>query len=379
MPSSVFLNPQMGVSSSGAAVAIGTTTFVSGADVTVKTDGLRDNSGTLEFKNATDAWTPVASAQQLYDDFTRADTAEGSIGTAASGYVWSLLNSTGGASTVTHIASNIWVCAAGQTAYAWYQSPSPIKSVGGVFSFVAGGGANDSAVNLSISNAKTIAKLLHVTLTTTAIQVAIYVNSPYSNTVLLQQSISAPSDGSQHSLEYSITGCMMRLVVDGVPYLVNDSRIAEWANAKYTFWELAADANPLTLGRWHMAYASTSVGAAWPTTMSAGAGNATTVSNAPVTVAKDAAVRFGGSGSGGTVTVFSLNDNVTGVYGLAGTANATTEFHDYGTAFTPTKDSAGNFNIYYDAAGADGAGYYVQNKQSGSRQLIIVVVGRRIA
>lgn len=75
--------------------------------------------------------------------------------------------------------------------------------------------------------------------------------------------------------------------------------------------------------------------------------------------------------------MFVVQDNasVNAIFSLNGSNNSTSEVADPLANFSVTKDTAGSINVYYDAAGASGAGYYLQNTRGSTRSIRMVRIG----
>lgn len=58
------------------------------------------------------------------------------------------------------------------------------------------------------------------------------------------------------------------------------------------------------------------------------------------------------------------SDASMGVFDVRGGFNAVIEVRDSAGNFSTTKDTASSTNVYYDASGPSGAGYYIQLKGS---------------
>lgn len=74
-------------------------------------------------------------------------------------------------------------------------------------------------------------------------------------------------------------------------------------------------------------------------------------------------------------TLFVVNDEdaMTGQFRLRG--GNPTAVVDGPTYFSATKDNATTVNVYYDASGPSGAGYYLQNKRGASRTIRLIRIG----
>jgi hypothetical protein len=87
-----------------------------------------------------------------------------------------------------------------------------------------------------------------------------------------------------------------------------------------------------------------------------------------VTIANNG-VQFLGTSVRGFIDV-STDDNEGGRFFLKGPGNLTVKISDSsGGMYTITKNTANSLNCYYDAAGASGAGYYLQNTRGGNRDV----------
>jgi hypothetical protein len=84
---------------------------------------------------------------------------------------------------------------------------------------------------------------------------------------------------------------------------------------------------------------------------------------------------FLGAALVGRFTVVNVNNGGYGDFAMRGTVNATVEMADSLTAFSITKDTATSINVYYDAAGSSGAGYYLQNNIGSSRTVRVLLIG----
>jgi hypothetical protein len=88
-------------------------------------------------------------------------------------------------------------------------------------------------------------------------------------------------------------------------------------------------------------------------------------------------VLFMGTSRQGELTIINVEDQRQAKFLLYGAGNVTVEM----TAFDPsdnfsiTKDTASKINVYYDAAGASGAGYYIQNNRGGTRTVRSLLIG----
>ncbi len=91
----------------------------------------------------------VCSAQPLaiYDDFHRADTSAGVLGTPPTGGQYSLQGF--GASTpltVTRIEDNRWVSQPGEVAYAYFKTVNEVRGIGGMCSWLPGNSGSSPGV-----------------------------------------------------------------------------------------------------------------------------------------------------------------------------------------------------------------------------------------
>ncbi len=70
-------------------------------------------------------------------------------------------------------------------------------------------------------------------------------------------------------------------------------------------------------------------------------------------------------------------DNRTCGFQVRGSSNAVDDqvALDPNGQCTAVKDSAASVNVYYDAAGGSGAGYYIQNKRTTTRNIRVVIIG----
>lgn len=84
---------------------------------------------------------------------------------------------------------------------------------------------------------------------------------------------------------------------------------------------------------------------------------------------------FLGTAPIGQLTVVNVENGGYGVFALRGAVNAAVEMADSLGAFSITKDTPTSVNVYYDAAGASGAGYYLQQNVGATRTLRIVLIG----
>ncbi|HXG69518.1 MAG TPA: hypothetical protein VNJ04_02785 [Gemmatimonadaceae bacterium] len=73
--------------------------------------------------------------------------------------------------------------------------------------------------------------------------------------------------------------------------------------------------------------------------------------------------------------VVSVEDGRPAQFELQGSNNATVEVRDPGAIFSATSGTAASINIYYDAAGASGAGYYLQNLRGATRTIRFICNG----
>lgn len=73
----------------------------------------------------------------------------------------------------------------------------------------------------------------------------------------------------------------------------------------------------------------------------------------------------------GQLIVTASGDTASCQYGVGG--NSVQEHYDHGGVFTATKDNASTINVFYDAAGASGAGYYLQNNRSTQNFRLMLV------
>lgn len=88
----------------------------------------------------------------------------------------------------------------------------------------------------------------------------------------------------------------------------------------------------------------------------------------PLTMANNA-TQFLGASIRGFIDV-ATDDWQGGRFFLQGPANATVKISDSsGGMYTTVKGTAASLNCYYDAAGANGAGYYLQNTRGGARDV----------
>ncbi len=99
----------------------------------------------------------------------------------------------------------------------------------------------------------------------------------------------------------------------------------------------------------------------------------TVLSGETINVAQDAVVFLGASPLG--ALHITTSDSGVGTYLVRGVLNLTAEAYEADTAFSPTKDTASSWNIYYDAAGPSGAGYYLQNKRGFPAAARLVLIG----
>jgi hypothetical protein len=93
------------------------------------------------------------------------------------------------------------------------------------------------------------------------------------------------------------------------------------------------------------------------------------------TVADGGTIYLGPSASTIGYLFITASGNERGFYTINGVSNATAEINDFSNLFTNTKNTAASINIYYDAAGGSGAGYYVQNLRGASRDIRLMLIG----
>lgn len=89
------------------------------------------------------------------------------------------------------------------------------------------------------------------------------------------------------------------------------------------------------------------------------------------TVAQDATVEVGDGTSLGFLHVVT-SENVGAIYFLRGSTNTVAEVADPDSHFTITKDTATQYNIYWDAGSSR---FVLQNKRTGSKNIRFVLIG----
>lgn len=166
--------------------------------------------------------------------------------------------------------------------------------------------------------------------------------------------LSSPADGILLASNYAGTG-FTRLILG-----TNNASGVAWGKSGDTIQALLGDASALTNIQ------ATSYGG--------GTTAGTTITNDSQAVANDAAIFLGASPLG-MLFIANSTDGYQAIFELQAGANATAEISDPHTIYSVTKDAAGSINVYYDAAGASGAGYYLQNKRGGSRTIRLVLLG----
>jgi hypothetical protein len=99
----------------------------------------------------------------------------------------------------------------------------------------------------------------------------------------------------------------------------------------------------------------------------------TALSAEGVPVANSGLLYLGASKIGRLVITGSGNE--LGQFQLNGTGNSTSASTDNNSTTSATKDTASRINVYYDAAGASGAGYYIQNLRGGTVTIRALLIG----
>jgi hypothetical protein len=100
----------------------------------------------------------------------------------------------------------------------------------------------------------------------------------------------------------------------------------------------------------------------------------TTLSAEGVSVANGTSVFIGATGAGELrIDATASNDGCR--FYLRGVPVAVREIEDIGSICSPTKDNAATINIFYDAGGASGAGYYLQNNKATQALKVILFGG----
>ena len=165
-------------------------------------------SGTFSVGNT--VLDPVSGFIGVYDDFNRADTALGVLGTPNLGSAWELR---GGSMAVnpgkTQITSGKWVSAAGDIVYALQTLKARPTTIGGQFSWTSGGGStNNGAMGIGVSTAyASYQNMLHMVVTPTSWIIQIWKNGSPDHTVgTATFSPALRIDGTSYTFEATIVG-----------------------------------------------------------------------------------------------------------------------------------------------------------------------------
>ena len=181
----------------------------------------------------------------FYDDFSRPDTAIGSIGLPPMGTAYDLRRA--GAvlpANQTRILSKKWVSSAGDIVYGVQRLPGQVSRIGATFRFTSGtgGAAGEAVLVFLVFPDATGSNMirddgLHVTLTRTNYQVQVRTNNASYTLAGGAGSFASPlSLNTTYTADILISGNYLTCNLAGTQVQCNDSRVALYSG-NYAAWE----------------------------------------------------------------------------------------------------------------------------------------------
>lgn len=190
------------------------------------------------------AYSAAESANSLYDDFRRGDTALGSLGNAAVGGAWEMRGANFATPcTVSRISNGKWVSAAGDVAYALKTFPFTCTKMGAVIHWTQAAGASVHGVfTMAIFPTGTTFPIagqfnlgLHLTVTPAAWAVQVVENNVFTS--IKSGNFSTPlSYNTDYRVEVTIAGDRVFYQICGVIGIATDARF-ETYSGNIAYWE----------------------------------------------------------------------------------------------------------------------------------------------
>lgn len=267
-------------------------------------------SGNLYQNNLQLASSRLAFRDLLfYDDFNRADTAVGELGTSASGATYDMRGvSAQVGNAVTQIDDGRWISAAGDVTYAIQTLPTNVTRMGGRVSWTTGnGGASTATFAMLISPVKTGSALYlnagaHIVITRSTWTIQYIDNGTFTTVRSGSFSSALSTDGTSYPFEITVNGPVITYNFAGVtgsassPYFVTHA-------GTYATWEhyygsssvadllrieaIWAGTTPVSSGNLYDAYSTGNVGVG--TTTPWGKLSVTNTGSTPSFVVEDSA------------------------------------------------------------------------------------------
>lgn len=205
-------------------------------------------AGTITANQIYQNTLPVATSRLayrdllFYDDFNRADTSNGNIGTSTSGSVYDLRGLNANVvSTKGRISSGHFVSDAGDVIYAIQALPENVTRIGARISWTTGNSGSDPGVfAMLISPSATagalITNAIHVTVTRTVWRVQYISNGSFTELGFGNFSTTLAADGTSYPMEITLNGPVITYNLAGQVGSFVDPHFSTFAG-KYATWE----------------------------------------------------------------------------------------------------------------------------------------------